>query len=232
MMKRNVFEDFVDESELFSNLIGECPLCHCVLDPRVVSVYNADDINASNNICGLEERIVTYYCKKCKQFFHAIIRSTDNKDWYIDQIYPFNLQKVAFSDIINELSPCFIKCFTQAQEAEEYGLNEISGLGYRKSLEYLIKDLATKLTPEKENEIKSDNKLSNVIANRIPDKPEFVDIKNMAKSSWILGCDFVHYDKIYIEYDLNDLKSCIDLTVSAIEYFFKKTRYSSRILKK
>lgn len=221
-----------DNDTEFSDLITECPLCHCVIDPRVVNIYNADEINKSNYIIGVETRIVTFYCKKCKSFFHAnFTRVSKSYEWFTNDIYPKKTNDTKYSQIISFLSPNFINCFNQAEQAETEGLNELAGIGYRKSIEYLIKDFASKLNPDKETEIKSDNKLSNVIANRIPDKAEFCDIKEMAKSSWALGCDFVHYDKKYIDYDIGDLKQCIDLTVTAIEFFFKRAVYSKNNLK-
>lgn len=45
-----------------------------------------------------------------------------------------------FDREIEELSPNFVKIYTQTKIAEEMGLDLICGPGYRKALEFLIKD--------------------------------------------------------------------------------------------
>lgn len=47
-----------------------------------------------------------------------------------------------FDKKIDEISPKFNEIYKQALAAEVSNLNEIAGLGYRKSLEFLIKDIA------------------------------------------------------------------------------------------
>lgn len=232
-MKKNIFDQNNLELE-FSNLIEACPSCHCVIDPRVVNIYNADEITKLNHINEIEMYIVTFYCKKCRTFFHAIFSRPFGgfSEWFIENVYPKKVQGSEFSSIIKTLSPTFVSCYNQSEQAEAENLDEISGIGYRRALEYLMKDFVSSLYPDKEFDIKSDTKLSNIISNRLPNTPEFMDIKEMAASSWALGCDFVHYDKQYINYDLNDLKQCIDLTVTSIEFFLKKSKYCKKNLKK
>lgn len=53
-------------------------------------------------------------------------------------MYP---KDIVFSDIINEISPGFVKIYNQAHEAEIRLLDDIVGGGYRKALEFLIKDI-------------------------------------------------------------------------------------------
>ena len=49
-------------------------------------------------------------------------------------------EKEPLSDIISELSPNFCEIYNQAYIAEQTNLMQICGTGYRKSLEFLIKD--------------------------------------------------------------------------------------------
>lgn len=109
---------------------------------------------------------------------------------------------------ISELSPDFIKIYNEAYQAEQMGLSEICGAGYRKALEFLIKDYSKKKFPKEVEKIQS-MLLGKVIDSYIPDDR----VKNMAKRAAWLGNDEVHYIKKWENKDLTDLKNLIDLTV-------------------
>ena len=67
---------------------------------------------------------------------------------------PVNFKERDFDDKLKKVSPQFVKIYNQALKAEEYSLDEIAGLGYRKALEFLIKDFAIYNNPDKAEEIK------------------------------------------------------------------------------
>ena len=117
-----------------------------------------------------------------------------------------------FHKSINEISPSFVEIFNQAFASEQYGLCQICGVGYRKALEYLIKDFAIKRKPEKEDEIKK-TALFNVIKDHIDD----TKIKIVSKRAVWLGNDETHYVRKWETKDLNDLKNLIDLTLTMIQ---------------
>lgn len=110
-------------------------------------------------------------------------------------------------------------------------LHKISGAGFRLAFEILIKDFAASLDPKKADEIKNDLNVSNVINNRIPNKPIFDDIKDIAKRAWWLGCDSSHYIKEFTEFDIKDLKECVNITVASIVYYSKHQHYVNSIKK-
>ena len=58
----------------------------------------------------------------------------------LDYIEPNYFEIKTFSDSIEREFPNFSKIYNQALEAEHRGLDEIAGMGYRKALEFLIKD--------------------------------------------------------------------------------------------
>lgn len=72
----------------------------------------------------------------------------------ICQTYPSSTFKNVFPDEITKLSPAFVQIYHQAEQAENSGLSDICGLGYRKALEFLIKDFAIHEHPEAEATIK------------------------------------------------------------------------------
>lgn len=61
---------------------------------------------------------------------------------YLQKSEPISPSCKEFDSEIQEISPSFVKIYNQALAAEELNLSEIAGMGYRKSLEFLIKDFA------------------------------------------------------------------------------------------
>ncbi len=49
-------------------------------------------------------------------------------------------------EVENPVSSKFIKTYLQSLEAENYGLDELAGMRFRKAIEYLVKDWAIKNT--------------------------------------------------------------------------------------
>lgn len=118
---------------------------------------------------------------------------------------------------ISELSPLFVKIIAQAQSAEDHGLDEIAGPGFRKALEFLIKDYAISLTPDDnaKNEIRR-MPLNSVITNYLDgDKLPVVS----KRAAW-LGNDETHYERRWVGKDLQDLKKLIE----AVEHFIAMER--------
>ena len=86
-------------------------------------------------------------------------------------------------------------------------------MGYRKSLEFLIKDYAIYKHHDQCAAVESSS-LSQCIATYIADER----IKSLAKAAAWLGNDESHYVKKHSSYDLKDLKAFIAATVSFIQY--------------
>ena len=113
-----------------------------------------------------------------------------------------------FEGGIDALSPSFVEIYNQAKYSEELDLDQICGVGYRKALEFLIKDYCKSENP---SEVASIEKklLGKCIAEYIEDQ----DIKDCSTRATWLGNDETHYVKKWIDKDIEDLKTLIDLTV-------------------
>lgn len=120
--------------------------------------------------------------------------------------------KREFNDQIVNISPNFYKIYNEAMFAEQHSLMEICGVGYRKALEYLIKDYATSTNTEKGEHIKS-LPLAQCINIYVNDSR----VKKVAERAVWLGNDETHYIRKWEEHTLADLKRLIDLTVHWIE---------------
>jgi len=117
-----------------------------------------------------------------------------------------------FSDTIKGISEAFVKIYQQASSAEQDCFFEICGVGYRKAIEFLVKDYAIRKFPDKTTEIEQ-KPLGGCIQ-------EFIDdtrIKNVATRATWLGNDETHYVRKWEGKNLQDLKALIRLTVHWLE---------------
>lgn len=105
-----------------------------------------------------------------------------------------------------------MKIYNEAFIAEQGGLLEICGVGYRKALEFLIKDYAIKRHPDKQGEIEK-----KMLAACIKDYVSDEKIKKVAIRAVWLGNDETHFIRKWEGKSLNDLKGLISLTLHWIE---------------
>jgi hypothetical protein len=97
-------------------------------------------------------------------------------------------------------------------KAEESGWVLVAGPGYRKALEFLIKDYACGLHPEKTDKIKK-MELGQCIQEFMINQM----VKETAKRVAWLGNDETHYLRKWEGKDLQDLKNLLDLVVTTIQ---------------
>jgi hypothetical protein len=126
-------------------------------------------------------------------------------------IEPYTIIEIEYSASIKTCSPMFIKIYNQANVAEIKGLDEIAGVGYRKSIEFLIKDYIISKN-ENEETIKSTS-LGNCIKKYIDDPK----IRVCAERATWLGNDETHYIRKWTNKDISDLKTLIKITTNWIE---------------
>jgi hypothetical protein len=120
----------------------------------------------------------------------------------------------------------FILTYLQSLEAENYGLNELAGMGYRKAVEYLVKDWAIQNNPDKKEEIQK-AWLGGVIKDYYEG-----DLKEILERATWLGNDQSHYIKLFEEFDLEVLKELIGLIMTELDSKYKKAHYIDMIKKR
>ena len=123
------------------------------------------------------------------------------------------LREEVFSDIINDISPGFVKIYNESFSAEQMSLKEVCGVGYRKALEFLIKDYVIDGVDNVDAEVIKKMKLSQCIDKYVTD----ANVKNVSKRAVWLGNDETHYVRKWEEKDVQDLKGLIRLTIRWIE---------------
>ena len=179
----------------------ECPFCHSKITPTYIyGFYNVQSLDVlmlcPNNYC--QKSFIGYYDKSYSS--------------YVGKTTIGELVNKVFSEDITTISSAFVTIYNQAYSAEQQNLTEICGVGYRKALEFLIKDYAILKYPDHTDKI--EKKLLGVCINDYVDDSR---IKTVAKRAAWLGNDETHYIRKWEGKNLQDLKKLIELTVHWIE---------------
>lgn len=195
------------EQSILVELPNKCPVCSVAYGDRPLVFYCV----SMNQLYG-DLAYAIYFCPHCGKCFYAtyVIKNlkSSKPEAFLENVYPVSEAQASFNDDINVLSPKFVDIYHQAEVAEANGLTEICGLGYRKSLEFLIKDFAIKLNPDDVDLIKS-MPLAKCINTYISDS----NIKTLAERSAWLGNDEAHYIRKHENHDIQDMKLFIQATV-------------------
>lgn len=129
-----------------------------------------------------------------------------------------------FSETISELSPTFCATYDQSIQAEENGLTQICGAGFRRALEYLVKDFAVSKTSEDDTALReriAKAFLGSCIRDHLPPGP----VQEAAKRAAWLGNDETHYYRTWTDRDITDLKALIQLTVKWIDFTIEMNHF-------
>lgn len=204
----------VDEENLPKSLncdeIPEvCPICHKKTSPKLIQSF----LDTRRHDKSLQ---IVFRCGNefCRNIFIAYYRGryVFPTNFHFMFSRPRQFLEKEFSQIIKDISKNFVIAYNQSFIAEQSELTEICGTGYRKSLEFLIKDYLIFKNPKIAKKIKAEF-LGTVIIKRVKN----IKLKEVAKRAAWLGNDETHYERIWIDKDIVDLKKAIDLVVSWID---------------
>jgi hypothetical protein len=188
-----------------------CPICH----------HGIEAVRIGSNVIGRKSSIgdvlqILFRCPRnaCQHAFIGAYRQNVNYGTHypdgpfiLRNTAPYHAEEPEIPDEIKKISPGYVEIYSQSLAAEAFQLDQIAGVGYRKALEYLIKDYAVHKNPDNQEEIKKVF-LGTCIT-------EFVDdtnVKACAQRAVWLGNDETHYVRKWEEKDINDLKILIQLT--------------------
>ncbi len=188
---------------------NECPLCHQSIAPIQFNWATFDKV--------IEEIEYVFRCPngKCQRLIIGRYKRRPNDVRFIyDQVefVPSAVLPTPLSKEVRDVSPDFAQIYTQAEHAEQLGLKLLCGPGYRKALEFLIKDYLSFLRPDDAEAIK---KL--FLGKCISDYVEDARVREVAKRANWLGNDETHYVRTWEGKDLSDLKTLIKLSVHWIQ---------------
>jgi len=210
-----------------------CPHCHVTNSPHILwKVMTKDTDNVLTHLSA-------WQCAnaKCNKVFVALHKFSNNQFQFVrflnglpkgpDWPKPIaELKSGQTEENGNQAQSKFIKTYLQSLEAESYGLDELAGMGYRKAIEYLVKDWAIQYHPDKTKDIKK------LWIGEVIKKYYDGDLKEILERATWLGNDQAHYNRLFEEYDLDILKELIDLIMVELDRQFKKVHYIEAIQKR
>ena len=202
---------------------SECPRCHTNVYPRTVLAVLIGDLDHQGS--SLQ---IAFHCTNvaCQELFIGYYDLTNEEDqvphifYLLTETAPTTPVKAVFSDSISAVSPNFEEIYNQAIAAEAAGLDQITGIGLRKALEFLIKDFAITQRPADTEAIQR-CQLAQCINNYVAD----TNVKTCAARATWLGNDETHYIRKWVDKDINDLKTLIKLTVNWIDNVLLTEQY-------
>lgn len=185
---------------------SNCPMCNTVTQIEPITNWLIQKDNKNTELFSF------YFCSKCEKFFIGHYEVLSYETTNLISFSPkesYNTKD--FPKLIQKLSPDFCEIYNQAYIAQQQGSTKISGIGYRKALEFLVKDYAISRNPNESVNIKS-LKLSSCI-NKYIENPK---IKSLATAATWIGNDETHYIKKNLDYNIEDMLVFIDVMVSFI----------------
>lgn len=185
-----------------------CPVCHEIDDPNIIYAHLS-----RKSKHGSDTIIAICTCCNCR-IDYAVSFSLHHEDrspFYTaasPKTLPYSAPPVSFNKHILEISPTFVNIYNQSMIAKNTGLDELVGMGFRKALEFLIKDYLLYIAPSDKDDIKS-----KFLGKCIKDDVTNPKIKSVAERAAWLGNDQTHYVQKFSEHDVDDLLRLINLTV-------------------
>jgi len=211
---------YVDEDRRIkvSEIPSECGTCHKNVAPTYLTgTHILSSIGEGTSM----ELVFKCTNKDCKGLIIGYYTDKDdpNGHYHLKKIAPISPTDEFFNDEIAEVSENFVHIYNQAFHAEQTNLDLISGIGYRKALEFLVKDYLIYLNPDEEQKIleKQLNPCINMLDNH--------NIKEIARRAAWLGNDEAHYMRKWEDKDISDLKKLIEVTVYFIAMDVSAKKY-------
>ena len=183
-----------------------CPICGAYQDGTIVSrAIHPGPLDTQIGTIG-------YRCTHCTQNY-LVLYKIDRAQKKIDfaGFYPAASAQYE-NQILDSVSSRFISSYNQALRAEIHGDIELAAIGYRQSLECLVKDYAIhELKIERSLVIKKS--LFEAISEYLEEK----DLISTADVVRILGNDYAHYERKYPQHDFELLKRYMEIFIKLVE---------------
>lgn len=199
----------------------KCPRCNQYQDPHFITSCIRLDYRMFKSPEVMLQAVFKCHNRMCDHIFISDYNKrpsfSSNADFNYSRSYPIKtIEEDSVSEEIKEISPKYKEILHQSKQAEEHSLDKIAGVGYRKALEFLIKDYLIKFKNWEESQIKA-----KLLGKCISEHIENETIKELArKTSWV-GNDETHYERKHEEKTIKDLKELLELTAHWITYEIK-----------
>ena len=210
----------------FDHKPDHCPICHRGIEPTVLCGSRTSSSRGDDPNLEIAWRCTWRDCGRvfvARYVYHSSLRGTE-PDYHLSELIPDVFVPPSVPKEIAEVSPDFQRILSQAAEADARGLHDIAGPGYRKSLEFLVKDYCVFLKPD-EADVVRDMSLGDCISNRVDDSR----VVNCARRAAWLGNDETHYLRIWQNKDINDLKLLLKLTINWVQSSILTKKYETEM---
>jgi hypothetical protein len=194
--------------------VTECPTCHFTIQPTDAGIIAHSNGEWLEHYSRCTNRLCRHLIIAVYQIDQGRSQGPSGSPPYFCFVrsLPWKAVERQFAQSIMDTSPLFAVIYNQASSAEAQGLSDVAGPGYRKALEFLLKDYAIQLHPDDADWIRS-AQLAQVIAKHFTDPRMSVVF---SRATW-LGNDQTHYERRWIDHDIDNLKRLIHLSVHFIE---------------
>lgn len=188
-----------------------CPWCHSKISPSISSQTRYD---ASNRELPIS---LVLLCPSCCNHFLQTYKAISDRNHQIIELEmstekPMPKPSFAYPSKIDDISEEFGKIISESSTAEGLGFNHLAGIGYRKALEFLVKDYLIKFVGEDSTEI-SKLPLSQCIA-KIKDSR----MNDLARAATWIGNDETHYVRKHTDKDIEDLKQFLYTLTNLVNF--------------
>lgn len=122
-----------------------CPWCSVSFNPTLSRVTTFDE-------SGTHTYVLRMHCTYCGKKSISVVTGKDYSHMIQQMLYPAPKAR-QFDDLLVNLSPRFISLYQSAERAEQIGDLDLAGMGYRASLEILLKDFALESTEDSKAKI-------------------------------------------------------------------------------
>jgi hypothetical protein len=190
-----------------------CPLCHFSITP----IPWMSGVRRANG--QVLERLLQCPNETCQCLFLAQY-ALSGQQYAFRGCVPSEIRTLAQTKTIQMISDDFCKIYDESHKAEQLNLKLVAGPGFRKALEFLVKDYVISGFAEKDSDVANTQKTAverMPLAACIEKYVKSEQIKQIAKRAAWLGNDETHYVRKWESKDLEDLKKLITLTLHWIE---------------
>jgi hypothetical protein len=178
----------------------ECPTCHHSMIARPMMFVQIST--------GLLQGVYQCPSLACHRVLVATFyrSSASEMCFYFKHTLPFVPVEKPVDARLKDISSEFAETYQQSWRAKQLNLTKIAGTGFRRALEFLVKDYATRDQSEEARELILKKPMVQCIKDHIQEE----GIKTVAERAAWLGNDESHHLRKWGDKDINDLIDLVD----------------------
>lgn len=188
-----------------------CPHCNSIAYSQYIGHTR---INCDSHVY----EFVIFKKNCCNREFLCIYQQTIEENFQRNSEYellyciPEIIDTDRIPSCIPNIAPRFLDLYNQSISALNNNLNDLAIMGFRSSLELLIKEYAINFLNEAESDV-AKQKLTEANRNYFTS----INLADLSNYIRVIGNDIVHFERKYQPADPEDLRYCIRLILNKIE---------------